>query len=170
MLERLDKIDGVQESAANYAGTMIRISVVPAADREKVAGVVEKYLTAENRTVVRLKGAELTTALRQEHWRVKERIGELSAIEFRTFALDRVKRFAENEKLTEETAGKLTELAEKEWDRLAGSTGTKAVAQPQRTDWRGRFRQFPQLLDERTKDLLTEAQRERLRQALTARP
>src|SRR5690349_2406780 len=104
---------------------MIRISVIAAASREKVAEVVQKDLAMENQKAVRLQGDELKKALREENWRVKERVGELSAIEFRTLALDRVKVFARTEKLADGAAGRLIELAGKEWDRLAETTETK---------------------------------------------
>jgi hypothetical protein len=150
---------------------MIRVSLIAATDREKVAEAVQKDLAAGNRKAVRLQGDELEKALREENWRVKERVGELSAIEFRTLALDRVKAFARDEKLADEAAGKLLELAVKEWDRLSKTTETKeAPPRPQSTDWTGRFSRFAEAVGEGAKELLTVEQRQRLSQALASRP
>src|SRR5258708_5482210 len=92
-------MDGVRGSAANYAGTMIRVSVKVDADRETVAEEVKKVLSSGNKKPTRLDGEEFTKALTGETWRDLGRVGELSAIEFRKLALDRVQQFAEKEKL-----------------------------------------------------------------------
>lgn len=42
VLASLDKIDGVQASSANYTGTMIRVSMTPATNRDKVIEAVRK--------------------------------------------------------------------------------------------------------------------------------
>ena len=63
VLASLDKLDGVEASSANYAGTMIRISVTTATDRDKVAEGVRKVLTEEDRKAVRLAGDEIKSAV-----------------------------------------------------------------------------------------------------------
>lgn len=168
MLERLDKIDGVDSSAANHTGTMIRITVKAGADREKVAEAVRKDLAAGKGNPTRLTGDGLAKALKDEGWRDITRIGQLSATEFRKLNLDRVRAFAEAEKLDKDVADKLLKLAETEWDRLVKEADTKeGVQPPHRTDWRGRCGEFAKVLVEKSKGLLTEEQRDRLGKSLT---
>ncbi|MBX9584979.1 MAG: hypothetical protein K2X87_32135 [Gemmataceae bacterium] len=168
MLERLDKIDGVEASAANHTGTMFRITVKAGAEREKVAEAVQKDLAADNRNPTRITGDGLAKALKDEEWRDITRIGQLSAAEFRKLNLDRVRAFAEGEKLDKDVADKLLKLAETEWDRLVKEADTKGgVRPPHRTDWRGRCGEFAKVLVEKSKGLLTEDQRDRLGKSLT---
>lgn len=142
-MERLDKIDGVEASAANPTGTLIRISVNATASKEKVAEAVEKELAADNGNPTRLVAEKLTKALKEEEWRGIDRIGQLSAIEFRKLNLDRVKAFSEQEKLGKDVADRLLKLAEEEWDRLKKTAEAKEGNQPPyRTDWKGRCDQF----------------------------
>jgi hypothetical protein len=87
VLARLDQIDGVERSSANRTGTLIRISVAPAADPGPVAGQVLEVLADEGRGTRRLGGSELDQALEREEWRDAGRVRELSQIEFCTLAL-----------------------------------------------------------------------------------
>jgi hypothetical protein len=87
VLARLDQIDGVERSYANRTGTLIRVSVAPGADRNRVAGEVLKALGEGNRNVSRLADSELGRALEKEEWRDASRVRELSAIEYRTLVL-----------------------------------------------------------------------------------
>ena len=166
MLERLDKIDGVEASAANHTGTLIRISVKPGANREKVAEAIQKDLTAGEGNPTRLAGEELAKALKEE-WRDITRIGQLSAFEFRKLNLDRVKEFTDEEKLDKGMADKLLKLAETEWDRLAKAAEARdGNLPPHRADWSGRCAEFAGVLIEQSKGLLTAEQRDRLREGL----
>lgn len=170
VLERLDKIDGVEASSANHTGTLIRISVKAGASRETVEAAVQKDLTAGKGNPTRLVGEELRKALQDEEWRGIDQIGQLSAIEFRKLNLDRVKAFVEEEKLGKDVADKLLKLAETEWDRLAKAAETKEGSQPpHEADWKGRCEQFGKAVAEQAKELLAAEQLERLRQALTCR-
>src|SRR5262249_17769511 len=130
VLASLDKIDGVEASAANYTGTMIRISVTPATDRDKVAEGVRKVLTAEGRKAVPLTSAGLKRALDREQWREADRIGELTAIEFHTMALHRVKTFAKGEKLDKEATDKLVKVAEQQWERISKEAENDGATRP----------------------------------------
>jgi len=103
VLAQLDKVEGVGRSYANHTGNMVRVSLNTAADPEKVAEQVAKILTADKRNPTRLMRDEFTHALDKEQWREGERVGELSAIEFRTLGLRQLKTFAEIEKLDEKT-------------------------------------------------------------------
>jgi hypothetical protein len=76
VLERLGKIDGVEGCAANYTGTMIRISAKSGADREKVAEAVQKDLAADKRNPARITGDALTKALKDEEWKGSAAAGE----------------------------------------------------------------------------------------------
>ena len=168
MLERLDKIDGVEASAANHNGTMIRITVKAWADKEKVAEAVQKDLAAGKGNPARVTGDGLAKALKDEEWRDITRIGQLSATEFRKLNLDLVRAFAEAEKSDKDMADTLLKLAETEWDRLVKAADAKdGVQPPHRTDWPGRCREFAKVLVEKSKGLLTEDQHDRLGKSLT---
>jgi hypothetical protein len=167
VLASLDKIDGVEASSADYTGTLIRICVTTATDRDKVADGVRKVLTEEGRKAVRLAGDELKRALDREEWRGAGRIGELSAIEFHTLALHRVKTFAKAEKLDKKTADKLAEIAEQHWERV--SEEAKAVGATRPEDWGKRIRASLPAFLERAKGVLTAEQLERFEQTLTGR-
>ncbi len=164
-LAALDKLEGVERSLANRTGTMIRVTVAAAADREKVAEGVRKILTGEDRKAVPLAGIELKRALEREEWRGKDRIGELSAIEFRTLALHRVKTFAKAEKLGQEATDKLVTIAEQQWERISTEARNEGATQPE--EWANRCRKSLPVLLERVKDVLTAEQVERFKQTLT---
>jgi hypothetical protein len=165
VLARLNKIAGVEKSFSNRTGTMLRISVASSADREKVAAVVSEDLTKDSRKPVLLAGDEFKQAVVKEEWNSP---GDLSAIEFRTFALHRVKTFAEAEKLDKEATNKLVKIAEQQWARMAkGGDCCGKVKQP--GDWLAQFKQFTASVPDQAKELLTAEQAERLRQVLTKR-
>jgi hypothetical protein len=90
VLARLDRIDGVERSYVNRTGTLLRLSVAPSADPERVAFEALKVLGEGNRNPARLASQALDQALEQEEWRAADRVNELSAIEFRTLAVRRV--------------------------------------------------------------------------------
>jgi hypothetical protein len=168
VLERLDKIDGVEASSANYTGSMIRIVVTAAANRKEVSEEVKKDLSAGNRKLAWLAGDELRAALEKEEWRNVKQIGQLSAIEFRTIALGWVKAFAEAEKLGDGVANELLKLTRTEWDRLAELADSEEGRQPpHRTDWRGRCKQNTTAVCQQADELLSASQRERLELLLT---
>jgi hypothetical protein len=165
VLEQLDTIDGVEASSANHTGTMLRITVKIAADREKVAAVVQDCLALENRNPVRLDAGDLDSVLAKEHWRTKEQIGELTAIEFRKLALDRIKDFAEREKVVGETKARLLQIAEAQWDRLARQAEiTEPKQLPHKIDWKQRCREFATAFTQEATGLLTPEQRKRFEQ------
>jgi hypothetical protein len=165
VLARLNKIAGVEKSFSNRTGTMLRISVASSGDREKVAAAVSEDLTKDSRKPVLLAGDEFKQSLVKEEWSSP---GDLSAIEFRTFALHRVKTFAEVEKLNKEATDKLVKIAEQQWERMAkGGDCCGKAKQP--GDWLAQFKQFAASVPDQAKELLTAQQAERLRQVLTKR-
>jgi hypothetical protein len=163
VLASLDKIDGVQASSTNYTGTMIRVAVTTATDRAKVAEEVRKVLAANK--PVALAGDDLKRALEKEQWRETRQVGELSAIEFRTMALYRIKTFAQAEKLDKETTDKLTTMAEDQWQRLAQEAKKEKATQPE--DWGNRGKKSIPVFLARAKEVLTDDQVERFKKALT---
>jgi hypothetical protein len=176
VLARLSKIEGVEKSFTNRTGTLLRISVAPSADRDKVAAAVREDLAKDNRKPVLLMGDDFKQALAKEKWGSP---GELSAIEFRTLALHRVETFAQTEKLDKDTTNKLLKLAARQWDRLAqGEDCYKQPAQgedcckqqQQPADWLTRFNSFAAALAEPAKELLSAEQAKRLQEALSKRP
>ena len=167
MLEQLDKIDGVEASSANHTGTMVRITVRNSSDRQRIADAVQQRLAKSNRKPVRIKHDELKSAIDTERWRTKEQIGELTAIEFRKLALDRVKGFIRSEKVADETAPKLLKVAEARWDRLAQEAETKEPRQlPHKIDWKRRCGDFARDFTDGAKELLTAEQRQRFKESV----
>lgn len=163
MLARLDQIEGVERSRADRAGTLVCVSLAAAADPDKVAEQVAKVFAEEKRQSTRLTGEDLKQALAREKWYGPD---ELSAIEFRTLAVRRVRGFAESEKLDQDTAAKLVQIAEEEWDRLANAADSPERKRPGGgTDWNARCVAFAAAFIGRAKDLLTPPQVERLKQA-----
>jgi hypothetical protein len=165
LLASLDKLHGIEASSANYTGTLVRVSVTKATDRDKVAEAVRKVLTEENHKAVLLAGDELKRALDREEWRGAARIGELSAIEFHTLALHRFKTFAKAEKLDKKTTDKLVLLVERQWERLSQEANTEGATRPE--DWGKRIRASLPVFLEGAKDVLSDEQVERLKQTLT---
>jgi hypothetical protein len=163
VLASLDKIEGVQASATNYTGTMIRVTLTSTSDRAKVAEKVRKVL-ADNEPVA-LAGDELRLALAKEQWRETGRVGELSAIEFRAMALYRIKSFAQEEKLNKDTTDKLTKMVHDQWERLAQEAKKGNATQPE--DWAKRCKKSIPVLLARAKEVLTDDQLERFKKALT---
>jgi hypothetical protein len=162
VLARLDQIEGVEKSFANRTGTMLRVSLAPSADRDKVAEAIRGIMTRENRKPVFLAGNELEQALVKEEWGSP---GELSAIEFRTLALRRVKTFAEAEKFDKEATDRLVKIAEQLGDRIVKATAA-GVKQP--ADWRAGYGQFATAVADLARELLSAEQVERLKEALTS--
>jgi hypothetical protein len=163
VLASLDKLAGVEASSTNYTGTMIRVSVVNAKDRAKVAQEVRKVL-APNKPVA-LAGDDFKLALEKEQWRETWRVGELSAIEFHTLALHRVKTFAKAERLDQEATAKLVEIVEQQWKRLSEEATNDGATKPE--DWGKRIRAALPAFLERSKGVLTAAQVKRFKQTLT---
>lgn len=164
-MAQLDKIQGVERSYANHTGDKVRVSVHTATHPDKVAEQVFKLLSDDKRNPKRVTGAELKQALDIEQWFEKERIDELSAIEFRTLGLRRVRTFAEKEKLDKEMAEKLVKIVEEEWDRLMKENARDKQKGSAKTDWAARCGKCAAAVVERGKSLLTAEQVERLRQS-----
>jgi hypothetical protein len=154
----LDKIEGVERSYANQTGNMVRLAVAAKDNPAKVAEQALKVLNDEKRSPVRLTGNELIDALGKQQWRESERVSELSAIEFRTLGLRRMRAFAEREKLDKETTDKLVRIAEEEWDLLAKQNAPGEPEKPGTVDWAVRCRQFDDAVVNRAKSILTTEQ------------
>src|SRR5262249_34527386 len=161
VLASLDKIDGVEASSANYTGTMIRISVKTGTDRKKVAEAVRKALSERSGKPIAVVGDKLKQALEREQWREAGRIGELSAIEFHTLVLHRVKNFGKAEKLDAEATDKLVKIAEQQWERITKEAKKDGATQPE-------ARMSLPISLERVKEVLTAEQVERFKQSLTS--
>jgi hypothetical protein len=167
LLASLDKVDGVGASSANYTGTLIRVSVASESDRSGVAKGVRNFLAEQHHSAILLAADELKRALDREEWRDVGRIGELSAIEFRTLAFHRIKAFAKAEKLNKKTGDKLLEMAEQEWARIKNEARNDGATRPE--DWRKRVTASLPVFVERAKKVLTAEQVERLQQRLTCK-
>lgn len=170
VLARLDKIEGVEASAANHTGTMLRFTLMTGIDREQATAIVQTALQADDRQPVRVEGENLLKALNGETWREKQRIRELSAIEFRKLAMQRIETFAENDNLTEEATAKLVTVAGEEWDRLAETVEAReATKSPRTTDWKSVATSFSAALCERAREFLEPGQLDRLQKMLAER-
>jgi hypothetical protein len=167
VLGRLDKLEGVAGSAANYTGTLVRVTVAPGADRVKVEEVARKALAEDAGEAVPLTGKEASQALEHEHWRGANRVAELSSIEFHSVALYRLRTFAKAEKLDQATTDKLTARAERQWEQIAKEGAAAKANTP--TDWGRRCKQGIGAFVEQSKDLLSPEQMTRLKEALATR-
>jgi hypothetical protein len=165
VLERLDQVGGVQASAANYTGTMVRIWVAAGTDRDKVAEEVRKVLAENESKPVALAGDELRRALDREEWREAGRIWELSAIEFRTLVPHRIRAFARAEKLDQKTADKLVRSAVDQLERVSKEAGKEGAIRPR--DWIGRCRKTLPLVLARAGEILAPGQLERFKKMLS---
>jgi len=83
VLAQLDDIDGVEGSFVNDDGTVIRLSLRPGADREKVAGAARRVLSQEvgDRVPVRLGGTAGAPAPRGQRWWDRGRLAADAAAE-----------------------------------------------------------------------------------------
>jgi hypothetical protein len=167
VLGRLDKLDGVAASASNYTGSLLRVTVAPGADRAKVEEAARKALAEDVGEAVPLTGEGARRALEREHWRGANRVAELSAIEFHSVALYRLRTFAKAEKLDQATTEKLAAIAEQKWEQIAKEAAAAKTNTP--TDWGRRCKQAVGAFVEQSKDMLTPEQRTRLKEALATR-
>jgi hypothetical protein len=163
-LERLDKLDSVAASAANYTGTLIRVSLAAGADRARVEAAVRKALAEDAGDAVPLAGDDLRQALAREKWRGTDRIGELSAIEFHVLAIARLQDFAKAEKLDKSTTDKLLAIAEAQWQRVVKEAAGSKASSPE--NWRNRGRAAIPAVLEQAKDILSADQMARLKSSL----
>jgi hypothetical protein len=81
VLARLGQIDGVEESFANETGSLIRLSLRPGADSERVAAAASRVLYEQSgeHVGVRLATGESAAALRGEEWRHESQVAERAA-------------------------------------------------------------------------------------------
>jgi hypothetical protein len=165
VLALLDKLPGVERTFANHTGSMVRVSVAASADPEKVGEQSLKVLREQKHKPVQLAGAELTEALEKQEWRESERVGELSAIEFRTLGLRQVRAFAAKEMLDKETTDKLEKIAEEVWDKLVKESAPEDPKQPGKIDWNVRCHKFVVAVVDRAKSFLTPDKTERLKES-----
>ena len=133
---------------------------------------MRKAIGEEQRKPNRLTGDRLKQSLEQEEWRETERIGELSAIEFRTFALrGAVNKFAGSEKLDQSTTEKLTKIVEQQWADITKPKETENGKEPTTAkDWESRREQLISSVADLAKELLTAEQLGRLKEALASLP
>jgi hypothetical protein len=167
MLTSLDKIDGVEASSANYAGTLLRIRVLTTTNLDQVMDRVRKTLAESGNKSSVLAGDELKNLAEKEQWRETGRIAELSAIEFRTIALHRIKTFSKHENLTPEVSNKLVSIADQQWERLAMEAVRAKNTEPE--DWRERCKKSVPAFVAQAKEVLSSEQTQRLVQALANR-
>jgi hypothetical protein len=83
VLARLNQIDGVDSIFINEPDTLIRVSLRPDADPEKVAREVQRTLReqAGDPVTVRLGGEAAASALQGEKWHRKSQVAESAATE-----------------------------------------------------------------------------------------
>jgi mercuric ion transport protein len=162
-LSQLDSLEGVSRSYSNWTGTALRISVAPKTDPAAVAERVRSFLAADQQNPARVNGDELIQILNDEQWRAVDRIAELSAYEFHTFAKRQVGAFADDEKLDDPKRQKLLALVDEVWNKSGEGMGEpKPEAEAYGHYWQARCDKLVQLYAERARDLLTPEQVEKL--------
>lgn len=160
MLVQLNRINGVEASSTNTAGTLVHIDLAEGADSAAIVTQLESLFKEQGRTAFRLLGDDLATALRDEDWREANQVHELSEIEFRTVFLRRVKQFAETATLPPSTADQLVK-----WSNEVIAETPKSNAN---TDWTGFCSSLEKALLKRAAQVLSQEQSRELERALQA--
>jgi hypothetical protein len=162
-LADIDRMNGVSLSHTNWPGTRLRISIAPTADREEVAARVHDHLASQQYKPRRVAAKDLSQALEREQWRGADRVHELSSFEFRTYSRQRVKQFAQREKLEKATADKLLRTVDELWEK-SGKEQPKPPTDHEgyRAYWDDRIACFKAALLARARDLLPAEQVTRL--------
>jgi uncharacterized protein HemX len=81
VLARLNQIVGVEYSFVNASGTLIRLSLLPGADPDRVAEEAQRVLNeqVEDGVPEQLSGAAASAPLHGEEWQDTHRLAELAA-------------------------------------------------------------------------------------------
>jgi hypothetical protein len=118
-------------------------------------------LKKQNRAPRLLSSADADQAIDSEQWRERDRIDELSEIEFRTIFQRRINEFVEETGLDADAKAQLLEFAQRTLDETPGANSD--------TDWQ-QFRAglVDRMLD-KSQAVLTEQQLGELAKKLTAR-
>ena len=161
MLEQLEKVDGVESAMANHTGSLVRVSLKESSDAHSVASELEAILAKQKRKPTLLSGLVVAKALKDEHWREAEKIGELSEIEFRTVFERRVKQFTKEGDLDEDTIAKLLEFSRQVLDETPASNAD--------TDWGDFCGGLASRMIDKAKEVLNKEQLEELAKKLKAR-
>ncbi len=154
MLEQLDKVQGVDSSMANHSGSLVRIRIDDVANPDEVAAELEQILQEQKRKPKQLSGEDLARAIRDEQWRSKETVGQLSEIEFRTIFTRQVEEFAASPGLNDETKTKLINMSSQVLAEMPEPT--------QDTNWAEYCKDLATRMGEKAKDLLNAEQLEAL--------
>ena len=157
-LAKLDAIDGVARSYSNWTGTVLLVSVKPAADARSVAERVQAALVADQQQPTRIGDKELPALLSKEQWRGVDRIAELTSYEFKTVAKTRATAYAENEKLDQGKREKLLGFVDELWDKAADGMGQPKPDQTYPEYWRRRCDNFVTIYLAKAREVLTPEQ------------
>ncbi len=160
MLVQLNRIDGIEASSTNTAGTLVHVDLAEGANSAAIVAQLEALFKEQGRTAVRLLGDDLATALNDEEWREANQVHELSEIEFRTVFLRRVKQFAETATLAPSTADQLV--------RWSNEVLTKTPKSNANTDWASVCSSLEKAMLNRAAQVLSEEQSRELERALQA--
>ena len=81
MLARLSQVNGVQSSSINESGTLIRLTLHPGADPERVAAEASRVVReqVQDRIADRVGGGDAATAVQQEEWLDERRVAARNA-------------------------------------------------------------------------------------------
>ena len=161
MLEKLEKVEGVQSAMANHAGSLVRITLKANAKTGSVASELEAILQKQGRKPKALTENEIATAIESEQWREADTVNELSEIEFRTVFERRVQQFVDDEELTDVAKTKLIEFAAQVLDETPKSQAD--------TDWKEYCGGMASQMLEKAKDVLNEEQLKTLGERLKSR-
>lgn len=162
-MSQINQIEGVSGTFSNWTGSLLRVEILPTADRETVAARVRTFLAADGQKPARVEGQELTALLSGVEWRDLSRITELSSYEFKTVAKRRIDAFADSEKLDSSKRQQLLSIVDSLWDKSsAGLDNPKADAAAYADYWQHRRDGFVTAYVEQAREVLTPEQVGRL--------
>ena len=171
VIGKINALEGVDETFTNWSGQEIRVVTCCAMERDATAKRVEALLSAQKQKPQRIgEEAELEKRIKAQDWFGAQKVGELTAFEFRTVARQRAGAFALKEKLSDATKEKLLAIVERQWEKH----GTLADTLPSDEEgygnyWNSRLAAFKAAVATEAREILTAEQFENLKTTLAAR-
>ncbi|HEV8605535.1 MAG TPA: hypothetical protein VGQ99_09230 [Tepidisphaeraceae bacterium] len=165
MIGKTDALEGVEEAFTNWSGQEIRVVACCAVERDATARRVEELLSSQKQKPLRIgEEAELEKRIKGQAWYGAQKVGDLTAHEFRTVARRRAQAFAVSEKLDDVTREKLLAIVERQWQKHSAIAGTLPTDQAAYAEfWNSRLTAFKKAIVIEAAGILSPRQLENLR-------
>lgn len=158
-LAQIDGLEGVLRSYTNWAGTALRVSVSPGADRDRVAAAVKTHLTNVRYAPKALTEEMLAESLKSEDWRSVERVFELTSYEYHTFSRQQIGDFADEQGLDQSKKERLVAIVDRIWEKVAADMGVPGVAAEEYSHyWKMRLEKLVDKFSEDATEILSREQ------------